>query len=101
MTPEQLRDEIKGILGRSQAKVWLVQNTGHRLEFLWSLGPAPKGEPVKLAEQGRFHLMGHGVEDDLLPRMRERFEAFCQGEEAARLIAADRFLTARMIHKQS
>jgi hypothetical protein len=94
MTELDLKERLSACVGERPCKMWLVRRSGHRLEFVWSLGPEQLEATVEVANWGPYHLMGQGVAGDVAEQVKSLFAEFCRGEEAQRNAPGDRKLRA-------
>jgi len=80
MTPEQFKARVKEVIGDKPAKVWLIRTTGHRLDFVWSVGPAQLTQEETLAQGGKYHLVGQNITDELADALIPLFEEFYESD---------------------
>ena len=80
MTPDQLRERVLQLIGNRPAKLWLVKQVGHRLDFLWSAGCAQLEPEETIAEGRRYYLIGQKVTDEIRPQLIALFNEFLNGE---------------------
>ena len=82
MTEQELKKKLAEWLRDKPAKIWLTRSSGHRLDFLWSVGEPQEAPSETLAREGIYYIVGQGISEDLRPRVLALFQAFCQSEDA-------------------
>jgi len=82
MTEQEFKDQLTGLMGKRNIKLWLTRSSGHRLDFLWSLGEPQEAPSETLDRQGIYYIVGQSVPGELKPKIVGLFRAFCQSEDA-------------------
>lgn len=82
MTPDEFKAAVAVLLKDQPSKVWLTKVTAHRLDVLWSVGPAQTTHEHTVANAPPYHLIGQSVPEQILPQIVALFERFCHSEEA-------------------
>ncbi|MBP7830705.1 MAG: hypothetical protein KA248_12390 [Kiritimatiellae bacterium] len=90
MTAQEFRDRVADMIKDKPVKVWLVRASGHRLDFLWSVGLPRASDGVTLARQGCHYIVGQDVPETMVPTLVAMFEEFCRSDEARKAEAAIR-----------
>ena len=82
MTEQEFKERIVTLVKDQPIKVWLTRSSGHRLEFLWSVGE-PRTQPYEpLARHGRYYIVAQNVSESLKPALLSLFEGYCNSDEA-------------------
>lgn len=90
MTAQEFRGRVAELMKDKPVKVWLVRASGHRLEFLWSVGLPRSSDSVTLSRQGCHYLVGQDVPEEHVPLLVSLFEEYCRSDEARKAEAAIR-----------
>ncbi|MBU1694144.1 MAG: hypothetical protein KJ726_02055 [Verrucomicrobia bacterium] len=90
MTEQEFRDRVVELVKDQPVKVWLTLASGHRLEFLWSVGPSRPSPSETLARNGQYYIVGQDVPETLKPVLLGLFDEFCRSGEARRAAASVR-----------
>ena len=80
MTPEQLRDKVRDVVKDKPVKIWLTRTTGHRLDFIWSVGKAQLLEEETIAQCGKYFLVSQNITDEIADQVIALFEEFCESD---------------------
>jgi hypothetical protein len=79
----QFREELRKLIARKPAKMWLAQSSGHRLDTIFSIGSA-QPKPIKMFDHIEgFYLLGEGVSPSLIATIHDLFQRYCKTHKAA------------------
>jgi len=82
MIEQEFKERIIALVKDNPVKVWLTRSSGHRLEFLWSVGE-PRTQPYEtLARHGRYYIVAQNASESLKPALLSLFEEYCNSDEA-------------------
>jgi hypothetical protein len=90
MTEKEFRDRVVELVKDQPMKVWLTRASGHRLDFLWSVGPSRPSPSDTLARNGQYYIVGQDIPEALKPVLLGLFDEFCRSDEARQAAASVR-----------
>ena len=90
MTEQEFKKQLTGLMKGRNIKLWLTRSSGHRLDFLWSLGEPQETPSETLDRQGIYYIVGQSVPEELKPKIVALFRAFSQSEDARKSAQAVR-----------
>lgn len=81
MTTDELKAKIGELIAGRPVKIWLTRTSGHRLDFIWSIGSAQLTQEETIVQGERYFLVGQGVTDDLRALLIDLFTAFIMSDD--------------------
>lgn len=92
MTTDELKAKVGELIAGRPVKIWLTRTSGHRLDFIWSIGRAQLTQEETIVQGERYFLVGQGVTDDLRPLLIEVFTEFIMSDDVRNAPDDDRRL---------
>ena len=80
MTQDDFKLRMAELIGKRPVKIWLTKTSGHRLDFIWSVGSAQLQQEETLAQGARYFLVGQQVPDDLRSAVVDLFDEFVNSD---------------------
>lgn len=90
MTPEELKQKVGELIAGQPVKIWLTRTSGHRLDFIWSVGSAQLTQEETIVQGERYFLVGQEVSDELRPLLIDVFTEFVNSDDVQNAPDEDR-----------